>query len=114
MRPTTFAALLATATLALAGCGASDETARNAFREASVEGCLSASRGQAPAALANFDWERLCNCATEKVMEGKSAAELAQLRPGDPGHRAIVAQCVAEIQAGAPVPASAPATNTSR
>ena len=111
MRPNALAPLLAAAILALPGCGASDEAARNAFREASVQGCLSASRGQAPAALANFDWERLCNCATEKVMEGKSAAELAQLRPGDPSHRAIVAQCVAEIQAGAPAPA--PATNTS-
>ena len=95
--------------LMLAGCGASDEAARNTFRQASIEGCLSASRGQAPAGMANFDWNRLCTCATERVMEGKSASELAQLRPDGPGQREIVAQCLAEMQPGAAAAPGAPA-----
>ena len=62
---------------ALAACG-SEESARSTFRQASIDGCMSAASGQpTPAAMANFDWNRLCSCATDKIMDGKSAADLA-------------------------------------
>ena len=84
--------------VALAACGVSEESARNTFRQSSIEGCVSASRTQAPPALAGFDWERLCSCATDRIMEGKSVSELAQFTPGGPDQTAAVQQCVADMQ----------------
>lgn len=89
---------------ALAACG-SEESARNTFRTASIEGCVSASEGQSvPPQLAGFDWQRLCTCATDRIMEGKSASELAQLTPGGPGQTEAVQQCIAEMQRDGAVP----------
>jgi hypothetical protein len=85
---------------ALAACEDSDEALRNQFRQGSIESCLeTASSAPAPP---GFDWQRLCTCATERVMEGKSGAELARLEPGTPEQRRIVAQCAAEVRGGAP------------
>jgi hypothetical protein len=84
----------ALALTALTGCGESDETARNAFRQGSIDSCLEASRGTP--APPGFDWQRMCTCATERVMAGKTGAELAELQPGTPEQRRIVAQCAAE------------------
>lgn len=83
---------------ALAGCGATEEAARDTFRQSSIDGCLSASRSQpTPPQMAGFDWNRLCTCATDRIMEGKSATELAQLSPDGPGQREAVEQCVREM-----------------
>ena len=92
MRP----AIAVFALTALAACEDSDEALRNQFRQGSIESCLEAARG-APAPT-GFDWERLCTCATERVMEGRSGAELAQLEPGTPEQRRIFAQCRAEVR----------------
>lgn len=81
---------------ALGACGETDEAVRNQFRQGSIQSCLDSSRS-APAPP-GFDWERLCTCATDRVMEGKSGAELAQLEPGTPEQRRIVSQCLAEIR----------------
>jgi hypothetical protein len=83
---------------ALAACG-SEEDARNTFRTSSIQGCVSASSGASvPPQMAGFDWERLCTCATDRIMDGKSASELAQLTPGGPGQTEAVQQCIAEMQ----------------
>ena len=95
-----FAAVSLLPLAALAACGSSDEATRNAFREGSLRSCIEASRGRP--APPGFDWERLCACATDRVMEGKSGRELAQLQPGTDEQRRIVEQCVAEMQSGAP------------
>jgi len=92
--------LLPIAAAALAGCGASEEAARDAFRRGSIEACLTSSRQAAPPALAGFDWERLCACATDRIMAGKSARELTGLRPGGPGQHEAVAACLAQIRRG--------------
>ena len=91
---TILAALLTLAPLA--GCGISDESARNQFRQGSVQACLDASRNSP--APAGFNWQRFCSCATERVMAGKSARELAQMQPGTPEQRQIAEQCAAEQQ----------------
>lgn len=83
---------------ALAACEASDEAVRNEFRQGSIQGCLQ-SAGNAPAPP-GFDWERLCTCATDRVMAGKTGRELARLEPGTADQRRIVAECLAEIQRG--------------
>ena len=82
----------------LAACGPSEEAARNSFRQSSIESCVGASREVAAPQLAGFDWERLCSCATDRIMAGKSARELIQLEPGGPGQREAVEQCVIEMQ----------------
>lgn len=92
----------------VAACG-SEDSARQAFRTNSIEGCVQASQGSSvPPQMAGFDWQRLCTCATDKIMEGKSASELAQLQPGGPGQTEAVQQCVAEMQRDG----AAPALNT--
>ena len=93
------AAIAVLALAALAACEDSDEALRNQFRQGSIESCLESSRG-APAPP-GFDWERLCTCATERVMEGKSGTELAKLETGTPEQRRIVAQCRIEVQGNA-------------
>ena len=100
--------LLAVATIlpltALAACG-SEESARNTFRTSSIEGCVSASRtSSVPPQMAGFDWQRLCTCATDKIMEGKTARELAQLTPGGPGQTEAVQQCVMDMQRDGAIP----------
>ncbi len=95
-----FASLWLLSFLALSACG-SENQARDRFREASIEGCRSAAQGQpAPPGLAGFDWDRLCTCATDRIMEGKSAADLAQLEPGGPGQREAVEQCIGDMMSG--------------
>lgn len=79
--------------LLAAACSASEDAQLKAFRDSSVQGCLSAMRGKAPPQL---NAERFCNCATDRLMQGKSAAELAQLRPGGPGQAEIAEQCAME------------------
>ena len=89
---------------ALAACG-SEESARNTFRTSSIEGCVSASRtSSVPPQMAGFDWQRLCTCATDKIMEGKTARELAQLTPGGPGQTEAVQQCVMDMQRDGAIP----------
>ena len=106
--------MAATASIpALAACGATDEAARDAFRRNSIQACLTSSRQSAPPALAGFDWERLCTCATDRIVQGKSASELVQLRPGGPGQREAVEQCFAEMQVGATPPQSGVSRNGS-
>ena len=87
---------------ALAGCGVSDEAARNAFRESSIQSCVSAAQQQAGPATAGVDWQRMCTCITDKIVEGKSARDLLQIRPGDPEQREATEQCLAEIGVGGP------------
>ena len=90
---------------ALAACQ-SEESARNTFRTTSIEACVSASRNTSvPPQMAGFDWQRMCTCATDKIMEGKSARELAQLTPGGPGQNEAVQQCVMDMMRDGAVPA---------
>lgn len=83
--------------LALAACEAAEDSARDGFRTESIAACTESSRRAAPAPMAGFDWERLCTCATDRIMEGKSAGELLRLQPGGPGQREAIEACFAEI-----------------
>jgi hypothetical protein len=96
--------------IALAGCGegsAFDNGIRDGFRRTAVESCVSSSRN-APMP-AGFDWERLCGCAIDRYMEGKSGAELRRADPSDPALRAATQQCAMEQMGGAPAAPGAPA-----
>ena len=85
----------------LPACGAAESEARDAFREGAVALCVANSERAAPPAMAGFDWQRLCGCATDRVMDGRSLRELAGLTPGGPEQRDALARCVqAQIGGG--------------
>ncbi|HYJ53720.1 MAG TPA: hypothetical protein VEW04_11170 [Allosphingosinicella sp.] len=83
--------------LASTGCGegsAFDNGIRDGFRRTAVESCISSSRGTPMPA--GFNWERLCGCAIDRYMEGKSGADLRSADPSDPALRAATQQCAME------------------
>ena len=89
--------------LGLGGCGegsAFDNGIRDGFRRTAVESCVSSSRNTTMPA--GFDWERLCGCAIDRYMEGKSGADLRNANPSDPALRAATQQCAMEQMGGAP------------
>lgn len=84
-------------TMSLGGCGegsAFDNGVRDGFRRTAVESCISSSRGQPMPA--GFDFERLCNCAIDRYMQGKSGADLRRADPSDPALRQASQQCAME------------------
>ena len=88
--------------LSLAGCGegsAFDNGVRTSFRDNAVESCVTASRA-APNGP-RFDWPRLCGCAIDRYMAGKSTGDLRNADPQDPALRAATQQCAMEQAAAA-------------
>ncbi len=70
--------LLAAAAV-LAGCQ-SEEQFRQQWRQTAVTACVDASRTQPlPAGL---DANRICNCSINRIMAGKSAADLRDHQAG--------------------------------
>ena len=63
---------------ALAACGegsAFDNGFRTSYREKAIASCTSGARAAMPAGV-QVDVQRICACAVERHMEGKSATEL--------------------------------------
>ena len=90
--------------LALAACddgGIVDQTIRHGVRQSAVEACRAWVPQSEIASAAGLDPERLCGCAADRILEGKSASELGSLRPGSAELRAAATQCVAEVQGSA-------------
>ncbi|MBX3561222.1 MAG: hypothetical protein KF780_05355 [Sphingomonas sp.] len=88
----------------LAACGpgsAFDNSFRESYREKAVEGCVQGSR--AAAAPAGVDFQRICECAVDRHMTGKSARDL--MNEGDDvsrsGAQDATMQCIREIVPGA-------------
>ena len=80
--------------LAACGGGASDNEIRASMRETAISSCIAASR-DAPN-NAQFDWPRLCSCATDRYMAGKSTSDLRNAPSQDPARRAASRQCAIE------------------
>jgi len=84
----------------LAGCNRmSDEEMRSSFRQHAVDSCVSSSRGSPNAS--QFDWPRLCGCAIDRYMAGKSVNDLQNANPQDPALRSSTQQCAMEQVGGA-------------
>ena len=82
---------------ALAACGegsAFDNSFRSSYRERAVESCLSGIRAGAPAGV-QLDFRRVCTCAVDRHMEGKSATDLMGAEDTQATQRAAE-QCVME------------------
>jgi hypothetical protein len=80
----------------LAGCGGGvgDNEMRAGMREQAINSCIAASR-TAPNA-GEFDWPRLCGCATDRYMAGRTTSDLQNADPHDPARRAASRQCAIE------------------
>ena len=77
-----------------AGAGG-DQYVRQAYRRANVEGCMAAARARSErernSALGR-DFRPYCECAIDRLMEGRSIQELSSLRPG-PREQQAAEQC---------------------
>jgi hypothetical protein len=96
--------------VSLGGCGpgsAFDNGVREQFKTSNVESCVAAARGT-PAA-GQLDFPRLCNCAVDRYMAGKTTDELRNANPQDPALRAASEQCALEQLGGAAGAGRAPA-----
>jgi len=85
-----FGVLLLAATVT--GCQ-SEEQFRQRWRETAVGACVQQARaGGLPQGI---DTARLCNCSIDRLMEGKSAADLRSYRPR-PEDSEAAQRCAAE------------------
>lgn len=98
----TAAAIASIALLAACGPGSAfDNSFRESYREKAVEGCVQGSR--AAPAPPGVDFQRICECAVDRHMEGKSATEL--MGEADDAARSgaqdATMQCVRDLVPGA-------------
>ena len=99
IRKITVASLALTLLPFLAACGegsAVDESIKATYREQLVTTCSATAEGYLPAA-ANIDLGKVCGCAADKIMEGKSATDLATTGPGSAEDLAKIRLCATEL-----------------
>lgn len=85
--------------LTLTACGegsAVDERIKTTYREQLVATCSATASGYVPAG-ANIDIDKICGCAADKVMEGKSVTDLATTVPGSAEDIAKIRLCASEL-----------------
>lgn len=85
--------------LLLTACGegsAFDESFKTSYRAKFVSTCIAGAEGQIPAGVM-VDLDKICGCAADKVMEGKSATDLATTVPGSAEDFDKVKQCISEL-----------------
>lgn len=96
------------AAAALAGCQ-SDEQFKQQWRQTAVNACVLTARSQPmPAGL---DPSRVCSCSIDRIMQGKSAADLRAYR-GGPADQEAAAQCAMEAMGATAGGTAAPAGNS--
>ena len=85
--------------LTLAACGegsAVDERIKATYREQLVSTCTATASGYLPTGV-DTDLDKICACAADKVMEGKSVTDLATTVPGSAEDLAKIRQCATEL-----------------
>ena len=86
-------------TLALTACGEGsvvDDSIKATYSEKLVTTCTATAQSTVPSA-ANLDLDKICGCAADKVMEGKSARDLVSTVPGSAEDIAKIRQCATEL-----------------
>lgn len=71
---------------------------RDSYRRSGIEGCVRGAQARAPGR--NVDFGPVCTCFIDRIMAGRTAAELMNLRQG-PQAQAAVQQCARELGVGA-------------
>ena len=80
----------------LVACQSEDEKI-SAFRNGALGGCATAARREVNAA--GVDIDRLCSCAIDRWMRGKSSSDLASASGDDPALEQVTRQCaMAQMQ----------------
>ena len=95
MRMMAFAGLA----LSLTACGddtAVDEGFKATYRNKLVATCTATAQSYVPAGVV-VDIDKICGCGADKIMEGKSAKELATTVPGNAEDVAKVRECITEL-----------------
>jgi hypothetical protein len=89
---------LCAAAVCLSGCGGGldDNQMLASFREHQVQSCIAGVQASPQAANLGLDGPRLCGCAIDRYMAGKSAADLRNADPHDPALRDATHQCQIE------------------
>lgn len=87
------------ALLSLAACGeggAIDENVKATVRQSIVASCTATAEGQVPEGV-NVDLDKVCDCAADKLMAGKSVQDLVSNPPTSLEDLAPVKECLKEI-----------------
>jgi hypothetical protein len=98
MRPLLLA-LAPLSLLVLSACGEGsmiDENLKSTLRESIVSSCAATAEAQVPEGV-NVDLNKVCDCAADKLMEGKSLQELASNPPTSAEDLAPVKECLKEM-----------------
>jgi hypothetical protein len=87
------------ALLALSACGEGgmvDENLKSTVRQSIVSSCAATAEGQVPEGV-NVDLDKLCDCAADKLMAGKSVQDLIANPPTSVEDLAPIKECLGEI-----------------
>lgn len=87
------------ALLSLAACGeggALDENLKSTVRQSIVASCAATAEGQVPEGV-NVDLDKVCDCAADKLMAGKSVQDLVSNPPTSVEDLAPIKECLKEI-----------------
>ena len=90
---------VAVLSLALAACGegsALNDTVKVSVRESIVATCTTAASEQIPEGI-GVDVNQVCDCAADKVMDGKSMSDLAANPPSPSEGMAKLQACLKEL-----------------
>ena len=85
--------------LLLTACGdgtAVDEGFKATYRNKLVATCTATAQSYVPSGVV-VDIDKICGCGADKIMEGKSAQELATTVPGNAEDVAKVRECITEL-----------------
>lgn len=85
--------------LTLAACGegsALNDTVKISVRESLVATCTTAASEQIPEGI-QVDIDKVCGCAADKVMDGKSVSDLAANPPSPAEGMSKVQACLREL-----------------
>jgi len=87
------------ALLSLTACGeggALDENVKATVRQSIVASCTATAEGQVPEGV-NVDLDKVCDCAADKLMAGKSVQDLVSNPPTSVEDLAPIKECLKEI-----------------
>ncbi|MBK6707167.1 MAG: hypothetical protein IPG54_06635 [Sphingomonadales bacterium] len=87
------------ALFALASCGEGgvvDENLKSTVRQSIVSSCAATAEGQVPEGV-NVDLNKVCDCAADRLMAGKSVQELIANPPTSMEDLAPVKECLKEV-----------------
>ena len=87
------------ALLSLTACGEGgvvDENLKSTVRQSIVASCAATAEGQVPEGV-NVDLDKVCDCAADKLMAGKSVQDLVSNPPTSVEDLAPIKECLKEI-----------------